>query len=127
MHFLEKHPTPWNLEYSDGENRRGCIVDANGTPVIVAWDEDSVNTELRGDIFELLKFVNEHQFALRPADQIIREAREREKNPLHELFHAGYINVDDLKEAPAIYALVTAQFDQLLGEMQRRADERGIH
>lgn len=126
MHFLEKHPTPWNLTYGDGENTRCRIVDANGEVVITAWDKDSVNTELRGDVFEMIKFINEHQFTLKPADQVIREAREREKNPLHELYHEGYITADDLREAPAIYALVTAQFEQLLGEMQRRANERGI-
>lgn len=126
QHFLEKHPTPWNLEYSDGKNQRARVVDAKGVPVITAWDADSVDTEMRGDVFELLKFINEREFTLQPADKIIREQRDQGKNPLHELYHQGYITVDDLKGAPAIYALVTARVDQLLGEMQRRADERGL-
>lgn len=121
MHFLEKHPTPWQITY--GEN--GAIVDANNQPVIVTCG-DNDNLELRGDVFELLRFINEREFTLQPADKIIREQRDLGNNPLHELYHRGYITVEDLKGAPAIYALVTARIDQLLGEMQRRADERGI-
>lgn len=120
-HFLEQHPVPWRLEYGP----QGAIVDARNEIVVEACD-DNDDLELHGDVFELLRFINERGFTLQPADKIIREQRELGKNPLHELYHQGYITVDDLKDAPAIYALVTARVDQLLGEMQRRADERGM-
>lgn len=61
MDFLQKHPTPWEFkELTEKEFGAGykAIVDANGREVIATLDAERYYSWLRGDVHELIGWVN---------------------------------------------------------------------
>ncbi len=60
------------------------------------------------------------------ANEAIERAKRNGNNPLYELYWEGCITAEDLEQAPAIHALVTAPTEKLLEEIADRIRERGI-
>lgn len=130
----------YEVVFTDGQETE-AVLDRNGDAVITARDSEGLHAWFEGDLAGLVEVVNVMGLANavapgvtesqtrtqgRDANRIIASARRAGANPLQDLYHAGFITEEHLKEARGIHAVVTAPFEDILDELRRRAEERGI-